>query len=1529
MTFATDLVPQEDNIYSLGTDNLKWIIRGSLPLSDITGADDLKAIEAIGETTGLLKKTAANTWTLDTSNYVTSSGITSVTIGATSPVQSSTSTAQNGSSASTTISLKDAYGDTKNPYGSKTKNYVLAAPSNANGAPSFRTLVAADIPNLSWNKITSDKPTTLSGYGITNAVQYNGIDNDIGSSATAANAKAYWANNNKIPKGKVVFNYNSSGTEFTTLFSNNNNSYGSILRWGYQDAYIRILRAHPNQTTYNGWYTEDWEKISAGYADTAPWSGINNKPTTLSGYGITDAIKTVTSTDNAIVRFDGANGQVQKSGIIINDNDHLIAPSIRIANTYYGIAFGRTNGTPKETILHTGIKWVSSTHMPVIHITGYAYGLQSPVEFKIGFYIYGDKIGWSGATNMGSWEPDIYLFKDTRGETSYVAVGLAGSCYFLQLSVDLQDEMGKFNNVIPTDWTWDFLTTEGTIPSADDGTTCVKVSYRASIFGAKYANITSTTNAVAYYTDTAGKFGSKASANGVLYATSANGALQWGTLPIAQGGTGKTNAADAWTALGGGASGKHADSYFALASHTHAASDINSGTFDAARIPNLSWSKITSGKPTTLSGYGITDAKIASGVITLGSNTITPITNIADLTGSTITAANLRTNLGLSAALRFIGKATTDMSESTTTIPTVTGVTNYVPEVGDVVLDKNSDAEYVCIAKSDSTYTWELLGRSGSWATSTHTHGNITNGGLLGAASMAVVTDSSKKITTADLSVSDSNASTNATTTFVQAVTQSTQGKITVTKASLNTSGEWSGNAGTATAIKTAGTTAQFYRGDNSWSNILKQTAASALGIDTNCKIGTAIKDLHFTVGSGSGTGINNGNAGGITIGTDTASYGGIYWQSSGAYGLRLHFATTGSFANGAYTRMLITHDGKVGIGTLSPDTLLTVNGNAKADKFIGALQGNADTAGKWATARTLTIGNKGQSVDGSGNVSWSLADIGAAASSHTHNESDITWSNGTLYPIGDDIYIGDVNQAGHLGLKSHPAGNTGLAFIKQATANDTTISAPSGTSIGKITWDGTKFSITSDTAIAGTITNATNATYAVNATALYTTSVSNATEEGQDARIKAAIKSYFDNNTASVPRGKTISLSISTGNAVQATGYFISGYDSNPYGGFFITHYDTPRYVGISNGNYSCYELVRNNGDTYSINVTGTAGGVAWTNVSGRPTNLNQFTNGPGYTTNTGTVTSVKLIQGAGITVSSSGTAITTTGERTISITGMDTTNGSTTKWLNQQGEWTTPPNDNTHCVTKLIAGGSSATSNAAVSSGNVYLRLFDDSTHRNNIQLKPGNNMTITSDASGIITFAATDTTYSTVNKTEAGLCPQLPNETTTTKFLRQDGTWQVPAYIADTHYTTHLYVNATAGGATNNAATANTTTYMHLYDNTTKRETIQFKGSGATTITATGGVITINSTDNNTDTKVSQSVTTTANWRKVLLHHKDDTSSTAAETDQTDVVYGAQYISAQPSTGTLRANAYRVTDNVTLQWNANDSSLEFIFA
>lgn len=49
----------------------------------------------------------------------------------------------------------------------------------------------------------------------------------------------------------------------------------------------------------------------------------------------------------------------------------------------------------------------------------------------------------------------------------------------------------------------------------------------------------------------------------------------------------------------------------------------------ASSKPSYNFSEIGS-KPTTISGYGITDAKIANGTITLGSNTITPVTTETD-----------------------------------------------------------------------------------------------------------------------------------------------------------------------------------------------------------------------------------------------------------------------------------------------------------------------------------------------------------------------------------------------------------------------------------------------------------------------------------------------------------------------------------------------------------------------------------------------------------------------------------------------------------------------------------------------------------------------------------------------------------------------------------------------------------------------------------------------------------------------------------------------------------------------------------
>jgi hypothetical protein len=77
-----------------------------------------------------------------TSNDAFTGTVTSVT--GTSPVASS-------GGATPAISLSASYGDTQNPYASKTANYVLAAPNGSSGVPTFRAIVAADVPTLNQN----------------------------------------------------------------------------------------------------------------------------------------------------------------------------------------------------------------------------------------------------------------------------------------------------------------------------------------------------------------------------------------------------------------------------------------------------------------------------------------------------------------------------------------------------------------------------------------------------------------------------------------------------------------------------------------------------------------------------------------------------------------------------------------------------------------------------------------------------------------------------------------------------------------------------------------------------------------------------------------------------------------------------------------------------------------------------------------------------------------------------------------------------------------------------------------------------------------------------------------------------------------------------------------------------------------------------------------------------------------------------------------------------------------------------------
>jgi hypothetical protein len=85
-------------------------------------------------------------------------------------------TANKSDTTTNQITLATAYGDTKNPYGSKTANFVLAAPNGTAGVPSFRALVAADLPTHTHTNIALGdlSNVTISSVATDNLLQYNG-----------------------------------------------------------------------------------------------------------------------------------------------------------------------------------------------------------------------------------------------------------------------------------------------------------------------------------------------------------------------------------------------------------------------------------------------------------------------------------------------------------------------------------------------------------------------------------------------------------------------------------------------------------------------------------------------------------------------------------------------------------------------------------------------------------------------------------------------------------------------------------------------------------------------------------------------------------------------------------------------------------------------------------------------------------------------------------------------------------------------------------------------------------------------------------------------------------------------------------------------------------------------------------------------------------------------------------------------------------------------------------------------------------
>lgn len=214
--------------------------------------------------------------------------------------------------------------------------------------------------------------------------------------------------------------------------------------------------------------------------------------------------------------------------------------------------------------------------------------------------------------------------------------------------------------------------------------------------------------------------------------------------------------------------------------------------------------------------------------------------------------------------------------------------------------------------------------------------------------------------------------------------------------------------------------------------------------------------------------------------------------------------------------------------------------------------------------------------------------------------------------------------------------------------------------------------------------------------------------------------------------------------------------------------------------------------------------------------------------------------------------------------------------------------------------------------------------------------NNNDITFDLKGLniftrgIKFKGTDTTYSVFKKHTSsgsggynGLVPVPSYTATNVRFLREDGTWSIPAaaaaafiytqltdqdlddyldegrwYYADGSNTTtnkpsgvdayELYVGRNASGYRyQKLITSSGLIWFRYHDSSAWKTWVRWY------------------TDMNTDQKVLQSATTTSNYRPLALGYTNTSTTADLSASVTQQVYVTTTIYAQPSTGSLWAN------------------------
>ena len=614
-----------------------------------------------------------------------------------------------GGTSTDTLTLNTAYGDSINPYGSKTANYVLAAPNGSNGVPSFRALVAADIPSLTLSKISD-------------ATDLAAIEALTGTSGilkkTAANTWTLDTNSYVTSSGVTSV---ATGVGLTG---------GTITATGTVKAKLASETLLTNDAATP---TEDANRIYAVRADKSgnlavivPWSNSTSFTITANA---TDGLWDLTGTSGSnSVTY--ALAPYSAKGTDARFYTGTTNPSLTTRLNYDGYFYGTKlySGGSEVLTSHQSVSnanatlaWGSATKIATIGSTDINVSLPSNpnTDRYVNSAVFADD-----TTNNANSPVKMTLTRagsDTQTVTANLPKVSSSSAGVVPkgASVSSQSQSTKF---LREDGTW----------AAPSYTTNTNTHYTARLITASSASGTTQVTAattspyINLYEDStvrdsirfvgSGTTTVQSSADGKTI-TISSADSKTGTVTSVTAGTGLNTTADQADSATKGSitssgalhlttSGVTAGSYGPSAN----ASPGHGSGFSVPYVTVDKYGRVTAASTKTITLPGNPVATTTStGIVKIGSGIS------VDSNGTISVSAS---NLGLSSALRFAGVTTTALTDGATTSPISIGGTDYTPSIGDVVIyhntTANSDEEFVWIVESGNN-RWEKLGGDNSY----------------------------------------------------------------------------------------------------------------------------------------------------------------------------------------------------------------------------------------------------------------------------------------------------------------------------------------------------------------------------------------------------------------------------------------------------------------------------------------------------------------------------------------------------------------------------------------------------------------------------------------------------------------------------------------------------------------------------------------------------------------------------------------------------------------------------------------------